>query len=147
VVDGAALSPEATRDILSELEAIVSRISANIVDPDIPLTDDEWVEALLKEVEHDRIITEHSEGSKKPVLSREALLTLARMLTRPATEIYRSVSKSDPTKSYVLTFDSGEVTCTCTGFEFRGMCSHSKALKSALDNGSSLPAGFEPAPS
>jgi SWI/SNF-related matrix-associated actin-dependent regulator 1 of chromatin subfamily A len=145
VVDGAALSPEATRDILSELEAIVSRISANLVDPDIPLTDDEWVEALLKEVEHDRIITEHSGGSKKPVLSREALLTLARMLTRPASKIYRSVSKSDPTKSYILTFDSGEVTCTCPGFEFRGMCSHSKTLKSALDKGSPLPAGFEPA--
>ena len=50
VVDGEALDPGDTRDVLTELEHLVSRISANIADPDTPLTDEEWVEALLKEL-------------------------------------------------------------------------------------------------
>jgi len=144
VVDGRALSPEATRDILSELAALVSRISANIADPDTPLNDEEWVEALLKEVEHERQTEAASANSpKKLVLSREALLALARVLTRPSSKIFRAISKSDTSKSYTLTYASGEITCTCPGFEYRGMCSHSKTLKAALDSGKSIPAGFE----
>ncbi len=144
VVDGRALSPEATRDILSELAALVSRISANIADPDTPLNDEEWVEALLKEVEHERQTEAASANSpKKLVLSREALLALARVLTRPSSKIFRAISKSDTSKSYTLTYASGEITCTCPGFEYRGMCSHSKTLKAALDSGKSIPADFE----
>lgn len=144
IVDGRALSPEATRDILSELEALVARISANIADPDTPLNDEEWVEALLKEVEHERQTEAASANSpKKLVLSREALLALARVLTRPSSKIFRAISQSDTSKSYTLTYASGEITCTCPGFEYRGMCSHSKTLKVALDAGKSIPAGFE----
>jgi len=144
VVEGKALSPEATRDVLSELEALVSRISANISDPDTPMTDEEWVEALLKEVEHDNAASQATGGgAKKPVLSREALLALARVLTRPSAQVYRATSKSDPSKSYTLTYESGDVSCTCPGFEYRGMCSHSKVLKAALAAGKPAPAGYE----
>ena len=144
VVDGNALSPDATRDVLSELEALVSRISANISDPDMPMTDEEWVEALLKEVEHEGAASHATGGdAKKPVLSRDALLALARVLSRPASKIYRAVSKSDPRKSYTLTYEAGDVTCTCPGFEYRGMCSHSKTLKSALAAGKPAPTGYE----
>ena len=144
VVDGEALSPDATRDVLSELEALVSRISANISDPDMPMTDEEWVEALLKEVEHENVASHAIGGdAKKPVLSRDALLALARVLTRPASKVYRAVSKSDPEKSYTLTYEAGDVTCTCPGFEYRGMCSHSKVLKAALVAGKPAPAGYD----
>ena len=144
VVDGEALSPDATRDVLSELEALVSRISANISDPDMPMTDEEWVEALLKEVEHENVASHATGGdAKKPVLSRDALLALARVLTRPASKVYRAVSKSDPKKSYTLTYEAGDVTCTCPGFEYRGMCSHSKVLKAALVAGKPAPAGYD----
>jgi predicted RNA-binding Zn ribbon-like protein len=144
VVDGEALSPDATRDVLSELEALVSKISANISDPDTPMTDEEWVEALLNEVEHENAASQTSGGeAKKPVLSRDALLALARVLTRPTANVYRMASKSDPSKSYTLTCDAGDVTCTCPGFEYRGMCSHSKTLKAALAAGKPVPAEYE----
>lgn len=144
VIEGEALSPEASRDVLSDLEALVSRISAKIADPDTPMTDEEWVEALLKEVEHDSETSQTTGGeAKKPVLSREALLALARVLSRPSAKVFRAVSKSDPSKAYTLTYEAGEVTCTCPGFEYRGMCSHSKVLKSALAAGKPIPAGYE----
>jgi SWI/SNF-related matrix-associated actin-dependent regulator 1 of chromatin subfamily A len=144
VVDGEALDPGATRDVLTELEHLVSRISANIADPDTPLTDEEWVEALLKELEHENPEAVTVGGAaKKPVLSREALLALARVLTRPTAKVYRATSKSDPSKAYSLTYESGDTTCTCPGFEYRGMCSHSKTLKAALDAGKPLPPGYE----
>jgi SWI/SNF-related matrix-associated actin-dependent regulator 1 of chromatin subfamily A len=144
VVDGNALSPDATRDVLSELEALVSRISANISDPDMPMTDEEWVEALLKEVEHEGAARHATGGeAKQPVLSRDALLALARVLTRPTANVYRMASKSDPSKSYTLTCEAGDVTCTCPGFEYRGMCSHSKTLKAALAAGKPVPAEYE----
>jgi SWI/SNF-related matrix-associated actin-dependent regulator 1 of chromatin subfamily A len=144
VVEGEALSPHATRDVLSELESLVSRISAKISDPDTPITDEEWVEALLKEVDHDNAADQTTGGAaKKPVLSRDALLALARVLTRPSAKVYRATSKSDPSKSYTLTCDAGDVTCTCPGFEYRGMCSHAKVLKSALAAGKPAPTGYE----
>ena len=144
VVDGEALDPGATRDVLTELEHLVSRISANIADPDTPLTDEEWVEALLKELEHENPEAVTVGGvAKKPVLSREALLALARVLTRPTAKVYRATSKSDPSKAYSLTYESGDTSCTCPGFEYRGMCSHSKTLKAALDAGKPLPPGYE----
>ncbi len=52
-------------------------------------------------------------------------------------------SKSDHSKSYTLTYESGDVSCTCPGFEYRGMCSHSKALKAALAADKPAPAGYE----
>ena len=144
VVDGAALDPGATRDVLTELEHLVSRISANIADPDTPLADEEWVEALLKELEHENPEAVLVGGAaKKPVLSREALLALARVLTRPSATVYRATSKSDPSKAYSLTYEGGDTTCSCPGFEYRGMCSHSKTLKAALDAGKPLPSGYE----
>jgi SWI/SNF-related matrix-associated actin-dependent regulator 1 of chromatin subfamily A len=144
VTEGQALGPGATRDVLSELEHLLSRLSARIADPEVPLTDEEWVEALLKEVEHETAETGRPAGpARNPVLGREALLALARVLTRPAATVYRAVSKSDPSKAYTLTYESSEVTCSCPGFEYRGTCSHAKTLKTALDGGKPAPPGYE----
>lgn len=145
VVDGGALSPGATRDILSELEDMVGRISARIADSDTPLTDEEWVAALLEEVDKEAEAGEGERPRQGPTaaLSREAILALARVLTRPSAQVYRAVSKSDASKSYTLTFEANEVTCTCPGFEYRGTCSHARALKEALVKGGGLPGGFE----
>ena len=77
-----------------------------------------------------------------PVLSEEALLALARVLSGPRSTIYRATSKSDPSKSYTLTVDGGDVACSCPGFEYRGACSHSRELKAALVGNKPLPAGL-----
>ncbi len=147
VVDGAALTPAATRDVLGELEHMVARISARIADGDVPLTDEEWVAALLDEVEKETGPDGQEAIVKKaaPPLSREAILALARVLTRPSATVYEIASSSDPKKKYTLTFEASEVTCTCPGFEYRGTCRHARELKAALVNGQTVPQGYKQA--
>jgi hypothetical protein len=144
VVDGAALTPGATRDVLAELEHMVARISAHFADGDVPLTDEEWVAALLDEVEKETGPTGQETPTRRtaPPLSREAILALARVLTRPAATVYELASGSNPSKKYLLTFEAHEVTCTCPGFEYRGTCRHARDLKAALVNGKPVPPGY-----
>ena len=74
---------------------------------------------------------------------REALRLLAEALVGPALRRYRVASGSRPGVAYELTADeAGDVTCTCPGFEYRGMCSHAMKLKAALVAGGGLPGGF-----
>jgi SWI/SNF-related matrix-associated actin-dependent regulator 1 of chromatin subfamily A len=145
VVDGAALTPGATRDVLAELEHMVARISARFADGEVPLNDEEWVAALLDEVEKETepLGREASSRPAAPPLSREAILALARVLTRPAATVYELASGFDPSKKYILTFEASEVTCTCPGFEYRGTCRHARDLKAALVNGKPVPAGYK----
>ncbi len=146
VIEGEALDPAATRDVLAELERLVGNMSARLADADVPLTDEEWAEALIKEVEAEQaslVGSDPADKTRRPVLSREALLALARVLTRPGAKTYQASSKSDPSKGYTLTYDGGDVTCSCPGFEYRGMCSHARTLKAALDGGKPLPPGYE----
>ena len=145
VVDGGALSPLATRDVLSELEALVARLSPRLADRETPLTEEEWVEALLTEVRR-----EETEGQPEAVsakepshgISREALLALARVLIRPRSRLFRIESSSRRGQFYDLTYAESDVTCTCSGFEYRGTCRHAAALKRALVSGET-PLGFE----
>ena len=146
VVDGGALSPAASRDVLSELEAIVGRLSAQLSEADLEQTDEEAAAQLIREAVRE-YANEHQAAAggghrPVPVLSEEALMALARVLTGPRAAVYRATSKSDPSKSYTLTAESGEVTCSCPGFEYRGLCSHSRELKNALVKKCGLPAGF-----
>lgn len=149
VVDGAALSPAATRDVMAELEAMVARISPQLADREVPLTGEEWVQALITEVQREAQADEAAETAGAPsgrvpqsALSRAAIEALARVLTRPAAKTYKATSISSPGKFYILTYEGGETTCACPGFEYRGNCSHSRNLKTALVKGSTLPAGF-----
>ena len=80
-----------------------------------------------------------------PPLSREAILALARVLTRPSATVYEIASSSDSSKKYTLTFEASEVTCTCPGFEYRGTCRHARDLKAALVNGQAVPPGYRQA--
>ena len=84
-----------------------------------------------------------SGATKKPVLSREAILALVRVLTRPEARVFKARSNSDKNRAYTLTYEAGEVSCTCSGFEYRGMCSHARTLKQALVGGGALPTGYE----
>jgi hypothetical protein len=146
VVDGGALSPAATRDVLADLEEIVGRLSARFSETDLEQTDEEMVAQLIRDAAKEYAVEHQAEKlagtPTAPVLSEEALLALARVLTGPRSTIYRATSKSDPSKSYTLTVDGGDVTCSCPGFEYRGACKHSRELKAALVGNNALPAGL-----
>jgi SNF2 family DNA or RNA helicase len=148
VVDGEALSPSVSSDVLSELESMVARISPRLAERTEPLTEAEWVQALIDEVrrespENDPSV-ESAPGRPKPpatALTRAAIEALARILTRPSATVYRVVSSSSPGKAYTLTSEGGDVTCSCPGFEYRGTCSHARNLKDTLVKGTGLPEG------
>jgi uncharacterized Zn finger protein len=41
-------------------------------------------------------------------------------------------SNSDPNKTYEVRLSGGIATCTCPGFDYRGNCSHSRAVAADL---------------
>jgi uncharacterized Zn finger protein len=45
---------------------------------------------------------------------------------------------------YTLEVDGPDVVCDCPGFEYRGNCTHARALKGALNAGAKPPAEYEP---
>ena len=145
VVEGEALSPGATRDVLAELEELVSRISPKLADSNAKLSDETWLTQILEEAAKAGRSSEAGAGgtTKKPVLSREAILALVRVLTRPDARVFQARSNSDKGRFYSLTYEAGEVSCTCSGFEYRGMCTHARTLKQALVSGGKLPTGYE----
>ena len=145
VVDGGALSPLATRDVLMELESLVARISPRLAEAEVPLTPEEWAEAVLEDVRRDEATaTADTSGERRlsTHVTRDTLLALARVLARPKSRRFRIESSSGRGKHYELTYEESDVTCSCPGFEYRGACRHATDLKRALTAGST-PVGFE----
>jgi hypothetical protein len=64
-------------------------------------------------------------------------------LGRPRQDRYR-VASGSPLGGYYDLTAGGDVTCTCPGFESRGMCRHASELKAALAAGGPLPPGYTP---
>ena len=146
VVEGRADMP-IDADLLSELESVVRTLSPSIGD----LSGDDAVDRLLHEIGRaaaTQTVSEQSRVSREALrrLPSEALLALARVLSGPAAQRYRVASSSRPGAFHLLDVDGGDVTCTCPGFEYRGACVHSRALKAALVTGGALPSGFEALP-
>lgn len=144
VVDGGALSPLATRDVLAELESLVARLSPRLAESEVPLTPEEWADAVLEDVRRDEAAGADTGPERRlsPHITRDALLALARALTRPRSRRFRVQSSSGRGKYYELTHAESDVTCSCPGFEYRGACRHATDLKRALKAGS-IPSGFE----
>lgn len=146
VVEGRALSPLATRDVLGELEDMVSRISPRLADVAAEDVDEDWVKKLLREVSREVETEERSADNPQTArlpLSEEAIATLARVLAGTGrSRVFRAASNSEPGRFYDLTFDGTDVLCSCPGFEYRGTCSHARKLKEAIAKADRLPAGY-----
>ncbi|HEX4932829.1 MAG TPA: SWIM zinc finger family protein, partial [Gemmatimonadaceae bacterium] len=72
------------------------------------------------------------------------LRALARALLSGAeVRRFKVQSRRDAWRWYRLTDDGGIVTCDCSGFQYRGACSHARGLKLALASGGELPPGVE----
>ena len=62
VVDGGALSPAATRDVLADLEAIVGRLSARFSETDLEQTDEEMVAQLIRDAAREYAVEHQAEN-------------------------------------------------------------------------------------
>ncbi len=148
VVDGTALAPELSGDVLDELQRALRAVSSGFADSADGTKDDDLIERLLRQarldVDANRTTTmgatartpEETEALKR------ALAALARALRGPSVERYRFASTTQPGVEYELTIDGADVICNCRGFEYRGQCRHARDLKTALAEGLAVPAGY-----
>lgn len=147
VIDGQSIGDAATRDVLSELEALMAHISPGIADETLDLRNPQGLRAFLgKAAEAFRAANPDSAeaaSSGNGSVRADLLDLLARALGGPTRTIYRCASSSKPGSHYSLLVDGGDVTCTCPGFEYRGMCRHSRELKASLALTGGAPKGYE----
>ena len=150
VVDGQALAPDVSADVLEELQRAVRAIASASGD----LTaagegDEDLVERLIQQAHLDFRMgpVAESDGPDRTLgeadAFRRALQALARALTPPAVERYRFASTSHPGVAYEVTIDGADVTCTCPGFEYRGQCRHAREIKAAVESGGRVPDGYQ----
>lgn len=154
VVEGQALGDGGTRDVLGELERLVGQLSPQLADTPAEELNEEAIYGLLRQAasayaeeataqlppERACLVKGLPDG---PAIPEQALRALARALSRPKASRYRVSSSSKPGKFYELQADlAGDVTCSCPGFEYRGMCSHARELKVALAGELPLPGGY-----
>jgi SWI/SNF-related matrix-associated actin-dependent regulator 1 of chromatin subfamily A len=136
VVDGQALAPDVSGDVLDELQRAVRALaSASLETYGEAGSDEHLIDRLIQQARLDVPVSSAAdiEGSARPSQDsdalRRALQTLAKALTRPPVERYRFASRSHPGVEYEITIDGADVTCTCPGFEYRGQCRHARDIK------------------
>ena len=146
VVEGRALAPDLSGDVLDELQRTIRTIAAGIADSGDAATDD-VIDRLLAQARR-RLDARGSPGpatartAEEDEAFRRALAALANALAPPPVERYRLASTSHAGVEHELTIDGADVICSCPGFEFRGQCKHARDLKAALAAGAALPAGY-----
>jgi len=144
VVDGKALAPDLSGDVLDELQRALRAISSEAIDND----DGSLVDRLLRQARLDLDSTRSTTAGalrrtpEETAALKHALETLARALAGPPVERYRLASTSHPGVEYEITVDGADVACTCPGFEYRGQCRHARDVKAAVAAGRPAPAGY-----
>ena len=135
------------KDLLSELEAVVRTLSPSIATLGDGESGEDPVDRLLREAVQAVDAKNLAQGEQLRriqlrQLPAEAIRALARVLSGPTMQRYRVPSSARPGAFNSLDVDGGDVVCDCRGFEYRGACTHARALKKALASGSPLPEGF-----
>ena len=154
VVEGKALADGAGGNVLDELQRLLHTLSPRLADVKLDDLDEDDVARLLREAvaaaEREKNATHAphdvvASPSMPSEAMKQALRLLAQALAAPDVRKYRIASSSRPGLHYELAVDhAGDVTCSCPGFEYRGMCSHARTLKNALAKGKEPPAAYEP---
>ncbi len=135
VVEGKAVAVDGaeTADVLTELRNLLAGVDQDADDRDL-------IDSLLQRTRA-RYADSPANAEKPPVntsVTPEALEALARALQRPDSVRYR-LANSKGDGDYVLEVDSGDVSCSCRGFEFRGQCKHARTLKDSLASTGTAP--------
>jgi SNF2 family DNA or RNA helicase len=150
VIDGKAIGPGQTHTTLQELELLVQRITPGLTDAGVNKSDPDWARTLVREAvaefaaENADRSGDRAPGSDPTHLDESLVDLLANALSGPSSTQYRVSSSRSTDKYYTLDVVGMDVTCTCPGFEYRGMCRHSRELKEHLVSGAPLPMTFEP---
>ena len=145
VVNGTALAPDLSGNVLDELQRAVRSISSELT---AGMSDSDLVAQLLRQARLD-LDPAAPATPGTPVRTREetealrrALESLASALSAPPAERYRFASASHPGVEYEITVDGTDVFCSCPGFEYRGQCRHARDIKAAIARGREIPAGY-----
>jgi hypothetical protein len=148
VVDGKALAPDLSGDVLDELQRAIREISSGMTDIAHESGGKDLIDRLLQQARVNMESTSRDEAdvpSRTPEemqALRRALEVLAKALAPPTVVRYRFASASHPGVEYEITVDGADVACTCPGFEYRGQCRHARDLKSAVASGKQAPEGY-----
>ena len=140
LVEGSALPEHFQRDVMDELRRVMEVL------PELPTgaMDDQQVVEVLREAGAAFVAEQPAveSGAKSRLPSAEAVRVLARVLAGPKRALYRVDSSSKPGAFYELEVEGNDISCSCKGFSYRGICQHARALKEALVKGEGLPEGF-----
>ena len=140
VVEGKSIAVDgaATTDVLTELRNLVESLDTS---------DGDIVGQLLTQAgdlyqqQQPDVPVSQKRPAVQTTITPAALTALAMSLQREASVRYRMAnSKGDD--FYTLEVDGSDITCSCRGFEYRGQCKHSRALKDAVAKGD-VPTEFE----
>ena len=148
IVDGTALAPGLSGDVLDELQRALRELSSGLTEPNGEGDQEELIERLLQQRRLELAPQPATESGTWPRTPEEtaalarALESLAKVLAGKETERYRFASASHPGVEYQITVDGPDIVCNCPGFEYRGQCRHARDIKAALAAGKPVPSGF-----
>jgi hypothetical protein len=148
VVDGRAMAPDLSGDVLDELQRAIRAISSELQQTPQGTDSDDLIDRLLSRARLD-LEASRPPGAGGPVPTSDetaalgrALQALAKALSGPSVERYRFASASHTGVEYELTIDGADVVCSCPGFEYRGQCRHARDLKASLAAGTPAPPAY-----
>ncbi len=148
VVDGTALGPDLSGDVLDELRRTLREMTSGLTSAPEGVDHEALVGRLIQRARLDIEAAQPFDADRPARSAAEAdalmraLEALAAALTGPPVQRYRFASASHPGVEYELARDGADVICNCPGFEYRGQCRHARDLKAALAAGSLVPPGY-----
>jgi SNF2 family DNA or RNA helicase len=150
IVEGEALAPGSSGDVLDELQRALHAISGG---GDVAAgqgDDNEVISQLLRRAS-DEFRQMHRDDPHRPAPIRgerevqalvRALDALVKVLSGPSARRFRISSSSHTGVDYEVVVVDADVTCSCPGFEYRGQCRHARDVKAAIASGEPVPARY-----
>ena len=150
IVEGEALAPGSSGDVLDELQRVLHSISGG---GDVAAghgDDNEVISQLLRRAS-DEFRQMHRDDPHRPAPIRgerevqalvRALDALVKVLSGPSARRFRISSSSHTGVDYEVVVVDADVTCSCPGFEYRGQCRHARDVKAAIASGEPVPARY-----
>jgi SWI/SNF-related matrix-associated actin-dependent regulator 1 of chromatin subfamily A len=150
IVEGEALAPGSSGDVLDELQRALHTISGG---GDVAAgqgDDNEVISQLLRRAS-DEFRQMHRDDPHRPAPIRgerevqalvRALDALVKVLSGPSARRFRISSSSHTGVDYEVVVVDADVTCSCPGFEYRGQCRHARDVKAAIASGEPVPARY-----